>query len=268
MPLASIRSCLVRVVEMQTKVSPMLLAAALFAASSGLVAPTALGAQNGRTSTFVAGVADAETGQPLEGAEVVLVNVRRVVRTNVMGEATLDQVPHGSQRVRVRKLGYSPSEVDIAATGDTTGAVFRLQRVVQQLGAVNVEAQYAPMYMKDLEVRKRMGIGRFLTDTQLDKDRDRDFPLVLTTRFPGLKTLLDSSGNRVLASTRDKLGMTGVAPCWVTVYLDGMELPRNDMEMVRTWDLAAVEFYTMEQVPVRYRTRAYDCGVVLLWSKW
>jgi hypothetical protein len=133
---------------------------------------------------------------------------------------------------------------------------------------VKVEAQWAPPYMKDMEIRKRMGIGRFLTDVELDKDRDRDFPLVLTTRFPGLKTLLDQSGNRVLASTRDQLGMTGVAPCFVTVYLDGINLARGDMELVRTWDLAAVEFYTMEQVPARYRMNAYGCGVVLLWSKW
>jgi hypothetical protein len=62
--------------------------------------------------------------------------------------------------------------------------------------------------------------------------------------------------------------MTGVAPCFVTVYLDGINLARGDMELVRTWDLAAVEFYTMEQVPVRYRMSAYGGGVVLLWSKW
>jgi hypothetical protein len=134
---------------------------------------------------------------------------------------------------------------------------------------VNVEAEWTPPQMKDVEARRKQGIGRFLTDAELDKDRDRDFPLVLTTRFPGLKTILDvQSANRVLASTRDQLGMQGVAPCFVTVYLDGMEMPREDMELFRSWDLAAVEFYTADQVPVRYRTKSYGCGVVLLWSKW
>jgi hypothetical protein len=38
--------------------------------------------------------------------------------------------------------------------------------------------------------------------------------------------------------------------------------------MIRTWDLAAVEYYDGSQVPVQYRTRAYECGVLLLWSKW
>jgi hypothetical protein len=242
---------------------------ALLGAAVGFIGVNALGAQSGRTSTFVAGVADAETGQPLEGAEVILLGVHRLARANAMGEATLDQIPRGPQRVRVRKLGYAPSEVDIAMVGDTTGAVFRLQRSVTQLGAVKVEAEWTPPQMKDVEVRRKQGIGRFLTDTDLDKDRDRDFPLVLTTRFPGLKTILDvQSSNRVLASTRDHVGMNGIAPCFVTVYLDGIDVPRQDIELVRTWDLAAVEFYTAEQVPARYRTKAYECGVVLLWSKW
>jgi len=251
------------------RVRSFAIGAALLGTAVSPVGVSTLGAQSGRTSTFVAGVADAETGQPLEGAEVILLGVHRLARANAMGEAILDQIPRGTQRVRVRKLGYAPSEVDIAMVGDTTGAVFRLPRSVTQLGVVKVEAEWAPPQMKDVDARRKQGIGRFLTDVDLDRDRDRDFPLVLTTRFPGLKTVLDvQSANRVLASTRDQLGMQGVAPCFVTVYLDGMEMPREDMELIRTWDLAAVEFYTADQVPVRYRTKFYACGVVLLWSKW
>ena len=227
-----------------------------------------LGAQGAKTSTLVAGVADAETGQPLEGAEVILMNVHRLARANGMGEATLSSIPIGVQRVRVRRLGYSPSEVDIAVSGDTTGAVFRLQRTAAQLGVVRVEESWVPPRMRDVEARRKRGIGRFLTETELDKDRDRDFHLAMTTRFPGLKTLIDNNGNRVLASSRDNLGMTGVSPCYVTVYLDDLVIDRKDADMVRTWDLAAVEFFQAAEVPARYRTNPYGCGVLLLWSKW
>jgi hypothetical protein len=48
-------------------------------AASLIVLPGTLGAQRG-TSTVVAGVADAETGQPLEGAEVIMVSLRRLAR--------------------------------------------------------------------------------------------------------------------------------------------------------------------------------------------
>ena len=232
------------------------------------IAAATLGAQGGRTSTLVAGVADAETGQPLEGAEVILTKIHRLARANGMGEATISSIPHGVHRVRVRRLGYSPSEIDLAVTGDTTGAVFRLQRTPTQLGAVNIEATSMPARMRDVEARRNRGIGHFLTDADLDKERDRDFHLMMTTRVPGLKTLIGSDGNRVLASTRDNLGMTGVSPCYVTLYLDGLFLDPKDSETIRTWDLAAVEFFRGSEVPVLYRNKPYGCGVVLLWSKW
>jgi hypothetical protein len=228
-----------------------------------------LGAQSGSTSTFIAGVADAETGQPLEGAEVILASAHRLGRANALGEATIRDVPRGPQRVRVRRLGYAPAEVDVAIVGDTSGAVFRLQKSAVQLGAVNVTADaYVPARMKDVEARKRQGIGRFLGDEELARDRDRDFQVAMTARFPGLKTITDSEGHRVLASSRDHLTLGGVAPCPIAVYLDDILLEGADLDMIRTWDLAAVEWYTGQQVPVRYRTHAYGCGVMLLWSKW
>jgi len=221
-----------------------------------------LGAQGG-ASTLVAGVADAETGAPLEGAEVLLVKLHRLGRANALGEATVTDVPRGVQRVRVRRLGYSPAEVDIAVSRDTTGAVFRLTRVATQLGAVKIEAQWVPPGIRDFETRRRQGLGRFMIDTELDEVRNRDFSVMAQARFPGLTTVVDVNGRRVLASHGASSG-----PCPVNVYLDGIELGQEYDDWVRTWDLAAVEFYSGSQVPVRYRTRAYGCGVFLLWSKW
>jgi len=164
----------------------------------------------------------------------------------------------------VRRLGYAPAELDLPVSGDTTGAVFRLQRVAMRLGAVNVEAEWVPPNIRDFNVRKKQGIGRFLTDVDLERDKDREYALVLMTRFPGLRVVPDSSGHDLLVSQRTSDGRG----CPVEVYLDGVYLGKEASDWVRTWDLAAVEFYTEGQVPVRWRTRAYGCGVLLLWSKW
>ena len=51
-------------------------------------------------------------------------------------------------------------------------------------------------------------------------------------------------------------------------YLDGMIIDPNDAELIRTWDLAAVEFFQAAEVPGSYRNKPYGRGVVLLWSKW
>jgi hypothetical protein len=56
-------------------------------------------------------------------------------------------------------------------------------------------------------------------------------------------------------------------PCLVQTYLDGMRLSEEDFDLVRTWDLAAVEYYSGATVPARYREAGSACGVMLVWSK-
>lgn len=221
-----------------------------------------LGAQASGTSVFIAGVADAETGQPLEDAEVVFLELRRLARANALGEARLDAIPVGAQLVRVRKIGYAPSEVRINVKGDTSGAVFRLTRSVTQLGTVNIEATMAPG-MRDFDRRRRRGIGRFLGPDVLDKERDRDFGFLMASRFPGLRVVTNGTGQKIVS-------MRGTSPCPVRVIVDGIEAGIDeDIWMIRTWDVAAVEYYSGSEIPVEYRSRTRGvCGLLLVWSKW
>jgi hypothetical protein len=221
------------------------------------------GAQDRGTSVLVAGVADADTGEPLEGAEVVLLDIHRLAKANQMGEARLDGVPRGPQLVRVRKIGYVPSEVTIAVSGDTTGAVFRLPKSVTRLGTIDIEADWVPPKIRDVERRRRKGIGRFLSAELLDKERERDFGVLIASRFPGLRVYTDTSGQQRLTSLR------GTAACPVSVFLDDIPVGlTEDIYIIKTWDLAAVEYYTGNEIPIEYRSRATGCGLLLAWSKW
>ena len=209
-------------------------------------------------------MADAETGQPLEGAEVVLMDLHRLARANAMGEARLDDVPLGPQRVRVRMLGYAPADVSLAFASDTTGAVFRLSRTATALAAVNVEADRTPLRMRDVERRRRQGIGRFLSAEQLDKDRDRDFGYLIAARFPGVRLTTGTDGRQHLMSAR------GTGKCPLQVYVDDIPFGQEeDIWIVRTWDVDTVEFYSGSQVPAAYRSRLGNgCGLLLVWLKW
>ena len=221
-----------------------------------------LGAQSSRKSLFIAGVADAETGQPLEEAEVLFVELRRLARANALGEARLDGIPAGAQLVRVRKLGYAPSEVRLKVSGDTTGAVFRLTRSATQLSAVNVEATM-PASLRDFDQRRRRGIGRFLSPDVLDKERDRDFGVLMASRFPGLRVITNGTGQQIVS-------MRGTSPCPVRVIVDGIPAGiEDDIWMIKTWDVAAVAYYSASEIPVEYRSRTRDvCALILVWSKW
>jgi hypothetical protein len=77
------------------------------------------------------------------------------------------------------------------------------------------------------------------------------------TRFPGLTLAPDAENNGRLILARRR----GMGFCPVQVYLDGVALGKEYPDWVRTWDLAAVEYYSGTQVPVQYRG---GCGVFLL----
>jgi hypothetical protein len=220
-----------------------------------------LGAQTSSKSLFIAGVADAETGQPLQDAEVVFIELRRLARANALGEARFDDIPVGARLVRVRKLGYAPSEVRLNVAGDTSGAVFRLTRSVTQLGTVNVEASMSAG-LRDFDRRRQRGIGRFLGPEVLDKERDRDFGVLMASRFPGLRVVTNGTGQQIVS-------MRGTSPCPVRVIVDGIPAGiDDDIWMIRTWDVAAVAYYSGSEIPAEYRSRTRDvCALILVWSK-
>ena len=253
-------------------------------------------------STFTVGVAEAGTGAAIASAEVVLPTLRLIARTDSLGLARLAGVPLGTHRVRVRRLGFVPSDITLKFERDTTDAVFRLERSATTLPAVEVAAETVPVGLRDFETRRKQGIGRFLTETDLSRDASRGFADVATIRFPGLMVKTDEFGRPHVASTRSNCGSappdggnsrrgnarildTGrqpgagggatasgscydTRPCFVQVYLDEMKLGEADDDLIRTWDLAGAEYYTGASMPARYRTSGSACGVLLLWSRW
>jgi hypothetical protein len=269
-------------------------------------APAILPGQS-QYSTFTVAVADAASGAPIASAEVLLPSLRMMVRTDSLGQARLPGVPLGAQRVRVRRLGFAPSDITLKFERDTTDAVFRLERSATQLSNVDVSVESVPFGLRDFEIRRKQGIGRFLTENDLVRERNREFADVATTRFPGLAVKMDERGKPHVASTRSNCGSAKVSggdrargngkivdsgrrsgagggspdgaatasgscystrPCFVQVYLDDMNLGEADDGLVRTWDLAGAEYYTGASMPARYRTSGSACGVLLLWSRW
>lgn len=298
------------------------LGAALLAVPGVLASAQVLTQATART-VLVVGVSDAGSGQALEGAEVVFPALHLSGRTDGLGEARIAGIPVGVHRIRVRFLGYTAADTSLAFQGDTTGIVFRLARAVVTMDAVEVKAS-GPSRLRDFEARRRMGLGKYLTIDQLEKEGSRDFGNVAMTRFPGLRVVHDGDGRPHIASTRGACGVgsspseallvgaqgggsggrgaatTGGTPtgvpgsggagssgsteppvgtataagscvpkkaCFVHVYLDDILLDEADFDIISTWDLAGVEYYSGAQMPARYRTSGSACGVMLLWSK-
>jgi hypothetical protein len=304
---------------MDAKASALLTGALLFAAPLLITRETALAQTS--TTVLVAGVSDAGSGLALQGAEVIFPELGRSGRTDGLGEARIGGIPVGSHRIRVRFIGYAAADTVLPFRGDTTGIVFRLERTAMKMDAVEVKA-VGPSRLRDFEMRRQIGVGKYLTADQLEKEANREFGIVAMTRFPGLSVVHDGDGRPHIASMRGSCGVggspsellrgsrgggsggrgaatTGGSPtgvqgsggagsgatepppgtafsagsctpnkgCIVQTYLDDILLDEADFDIIATWDLAGVEYYTGAQVPVRYRISGAACGVMLLWSK-
>jgi hypothetical protein len=276
-------------------------------ALGALVLLVSSAAAQGRSTVSVT-VTDAQSGSPLVGAEVVLPQLKLVHLTDAQGQARVAGVAAGEHRVRVRMLGYDASDTTLRVGSDTGTVQFRLERSAATLPTVAVTASEVPAPLRDFEARRKQGLGRYLTESDLAGDADRDFSLVATMKFPGLSLQTNTDGRPQIASMRSNCGSeaarvstdnrgveriggkpgmksglgdrgidgepqmkgscSNMRPCLVPIYLDNIEMGEADANIVRTWDLSGAEFYTPSNVPARYRRSGAACGVLLLWSKW
>ena len=182
----------------------------LLATVAALAAPltVAVHAQSTPTTVVIVGVSDFDTGEALNGAQIFFPGLARTALTDALGEARAT-IPSGIHRIRVRFLGFAAVDTSLTFVGDTSGVVFRLPRVAATMEAVEVKA-VSPR-LKDFEMRRTLGLGRFLTAEELSKDGNRSFGIVAMTKFPGLQYVTDSDGRPHIASVRGSCG-AGTSP--------------------------------------------------------
>lgn len=227
-------------------------------------------------STLVATVADANTNGPIVDAEVSVTDVSRSTRTNWIGEGVIGGLAGGRHHVRVRRLGYAEAEVDVMFDRDTIGVAFQLSPTSQRLDTVRTVAKTTSnLHMSEFEARRRMGIGRFLTDSMLRADSTQPLASIIERHVPGLYSVDD--GRRVARRNtgspqrRDCLGFD--------VYVDGTRVSNStyslhpapdetDLRFITGADVAGVEYYTDVSAPVQYRHQTMACGVLLIWLRY
>jgi len=224
-----------------------------------------------RDSVFVATVADATTNQPVTDAEVVVTDLSRSARTNWIGEATIPNIAVGTHHVRVRRLGFAEAELDVAFDRDTIGVFFSLSPRPQSLPAVKSTATESHnLLMHDFEVRRRMGIGRFLTDSMLQADSTRPLTTIIEQHFLGL---------HAIAQGRTVARRLAYHDCALDIYVDGVRITQaayafgkkfddTDLRAIAGGDVAGVEYYTDLSAPVQYRHQTMACGVLLIWLRY
>jgi hypothetical protein len=217
---------------------------------------------------LLAGTVTTLNGSPIPSAQVSLLGSGRAVTTNERGEFRLSGVSRGTAAVHVIALGYYPQIKRVDVGGDQIANI-RMENAAVVLDSMRVIARrsipISPM-QNEFEQRRKRAFGTALSAEQIAAFN----PMHVTDIFKhvnGVRVVkMAGQTEPVVISTRGRVTfINGPPTCPLTVYLDGIKLAIEEINIMAPKDLYGVEVYTVAGTPAQYR--AGPCGVMLLWSK-
>ena len=226
-----------------------------------LVAPAH--AQRDTTARLAGTVRSSINGLPISGVMVAVKGSRVFSVSDSTGSFALGGLPEGRQVVRILygdSLSYEHT-IDLKQGRTLTLSVL-LDVAATELTPIVVEAQTlrADRSLAGFYERKKSGFGRYYTLADL-KRRPQET----------LQALLLESGVQVRCRIGQCLPLVsdGGRLCVMSLFVDGLRMPPDYLNVARVDDLAAVEVYKIPfEVPAEFPSGLRrPCGAVLMWSR-
>jgi hypothetical protein len=252
--------------------SPRLPHAAVIVAAATLL----LGSAAGLVAQTVSGiVTEAQTGQPVEGAEIMLIDANEDVQARTMTAADgrfAAAVPHpGRWILRIERVGYGVLTSDPL---EIKPAEWLLLEVTLDARAVPLEpivvaarrSIYSPEVQRFYDRRDgahRSGLGYFVVRAEIE--RLNPFrPTDLLRTAPGIRVVRGAAGRGQ--------GLRMASGCIPAIFIDGMQInrmSRNDSldDYVTVMDIEGVEVYRGPSSQLANLHDPSGCGLVLVWTR-
>ena len=245
-----------------------------------------------RAQTLEGRVLDEATGNAIAGALVTLTDLRGdvvgVVTTDDDGAFTFAEPdpPGRSYDLRVEQIGYGPARARLQfSPGRPLQVDVLLAPAAIPVDSVVVSTSRSRRLVEvGFEARREAGGAIFIDRTQI-QERTAARITDLLRGQPGVRVVSFGSEEdfRVGASGRNLSG----SDCQPAVWIDGSRVrsagaPDVDQartgsrmrvdpaltELVSPDDIEGIEVYTGPAgLPVRFRDRNVDCGVILIWTR-
>lgn len=237
-----------------------------------LVLPGILFAQHG---TIQGTVVDARTGDPLPGANVLVVGTHLGAATTMEGTFTLQRVPVGTQTIEARFLGYRSMRMTVDVVADVVAEVrFELTESALRFDDVVVTGQ-----AREARRREVAGAVTSIDATPLAEAPITSISQMLQARSPGI-LVQQGSGASGMGSRIVLRGVTsltqGVQP---VIYVDGIRIDNSAVTGVslggQAWrglddinwnDVERVEVIRGAAAATLYGTQASD-GVIQIFTR-
>jgi hypothetical protein len=227
----------------------------------------------------ILGVFDAQTGDPIEGADISDVLNKNSSVTTKTGTVSLVFLPDGGTLVRIRKIGYETQTMMVAISpADTVPLTVLMARSAQTLPTVVTRDSAPPprsMRLRDFVERMNAGAGgRFISEADLRKNDGKTNMTNMIRRLSGLQVQCGKPGGQrpmdcwaITRRAQSRMAIMG-GECAVDLYMDGVPYSDNDLNKLKVEEFAGVEYYAGgASIPIQYNKTGSSCGVLLLWTR-
>ncbi len=212
---------------------------------------------------------------PMRDAEIGILRTPVKIATSPQGRFRITDVQTGTYILTVRRFGYRPVASVISVNGgDTLRLSYALSSLsVSRLDTVRVTERQMSRNLMEFERRRQLGLGKYLTASDLEKRGSVDVSTVLRGFSTLNVTRDDATGITSLQSRRDQgnlLTGSGAGACPVQVIVDNIVMPSQvDVELLpRPKEIAGLEVYGGPSgVPSQFAGMDRRCGMVLIWTK-
>lgn len=242
---------------------------ALVKASAVVIAMILTGTVAQAQQRNLRGIVTDTAGRPLQNAEVRIMDLGRVTRTDSAGNFAITRISSRIVDLTVRRLGYKVRFLRVSlinGEGDSVRVELTSEGVV--LATMEVEAPEAvhPNFV-GFEMRRSRGLGTFLTKADIDR-LNTSYPSDAFRSLPGMQIIRVGSGSGVRFTSTQAM-RTARGACQPTIWVDGQAAPGLEIDDIRAGDIHGIEIYRgASTTPAQFAASGVThCGAIVVWTR-
>ncbi len=207
------------------------------------------------------------TGRPISNCWVLLSEkntIYAMAYTDSVGLFQFNNVTLGRFTLKAKSIGYAEAFVGpiLISKLDTLTMIVQLDQEDILMEEIVVQEKRIEEVLDRIHFyeRKESGWGKFFTYNDLKNKAYGKISDFLRTIL-GLK-VYETMGGLALYSSRATNGSLNGEQ--ITIYLDGMRIDSGFLDLMNPNDIAAIEFYHINETPAQYYGRS---GSLVIWTK-
>jgi hypothetical protein len=245
------------------QVMPAVVSSAVILAA--LLSPPSIARAQSKTASITGRVVSSAEKEPVAGARVVLVALRKVVATDSVGRFAFPSLAPGSYRIEASMIGFPPlTAVVTVNAGERKDIEFRTDSLGQLLPTIYVEGEPVAeelRVMTTFERRMSHGSGRFIT--REDIVRRNPTRIMDMIRFlPGVRSNCRGMACVVLLN-HDPSG------CPPAIFVDEQRTHVSVLDNTPPGDIEGIEIYRgPSETPPELNNETARCGgAIAIWTR-